>query len=72
MPRLDNGDELVLEEYNLVFNEADPGSTQPIDLCHDCYDYGWRGMNLDVDHPPYEDSKNLCYDCGKLLTCEDD
>jgi len=72
MPRLDSSDELILEEYGLTFDEDDPALTPVVDLCHDCYDYGWRGMNMEVDHPPYEEVFYICYDCGKRLTAEDD
>lgn len=68
MPRMDNTNQIMEEEFNYKFNYDDPGDTAPIDLCADC-----ASMFLDVDadvfHPPYEElyPPYVCELCGNDL-----
>ena len=82
MPRMDNSDPHVLAVVNgfrrdrgeppIVFNEDDPGDTQPVDICWDDW---WEIFDADggyVPHPSYEDSgRYYCAICGDILTDDD-
>jgi hypothetical protein len=66
MPRLDNSDRTVIVNYDLDFDEADPGKTPPVDLCDECGS-PWLNTGLCIDHPDYEDDDYLCAECGRVL-----
>ena len=70
MPRIDNSNQEVIEEYNLEFDESEPGRTEPVDLCWECYHS--EGYDWEVEHPPYQnDDIYFCSLCKSKLE-EDD
>ena len=73
MPRLDNSNPEVIEEYDLRFDPEDPGATEPVDVCMECMMGFWGDQEFECSHPPYEEQHPpyRCRDCGEILT-EDD
>jgi DNA-directed RNA polymerase subunit RPC12/RpoP len=73
MPRLDNSAPEVHNYYDLEFDIRDPGATQPVDVCVDCYIEVWDGADQ-IDHPPYDEQYPAyrCTDCGRPLMEIDD
>lgn len=66
MPRLDNGNQQVINAFELVYDPEDPGDTPPIDLCDHCA-RAWNDA-LFCEHPRYEDIDRRCFECGDALT----
>lgn len=63
MPRLDNQDPQVIEEFELEVVPGDPGATKPVDVCEECYEADWEDEAETVEHPPYESGFYLCDQC---------
>lgn len=73
MPRLDNSSEDVVEYFKLDFNPEDPGATEPIDVCQDCFEGDLDELPT-CEHPPYDEQwpRYTCYWCGAKLEDYDD
>lgn len=71
--RLNKANQRVQEHFNYAFNDEDPGSTDEIDLCCDCFDsLDLHEEDECVAAPPYEDYGDyVCAWCGKELTEHD-
>ena len=54
MPRLDNSDYAVIEWFELDFDEDDPGATEPVDVCIDCWINELNHLP-NIEHPSYGD-----------------
>lgn len=71
MPRLDNSSDEVISSYELDFDPDDPGMTDTVDLCNDCW-MKWIDSPYEVEHPSYADDSYHCYECGAELSEDDD
>ena len=61
MARIDNSTQDVIVYFGAEpFNPDDLGTAPPIDLCLDCYPMNF--IDLEIDHPQYEDS-SIVYHC---------
>lgn len=71
MPRLDNTADDIIIMFGLTVDPADPGQTDPIDICNACA--AWLGDDTTyfIEHPDYEDDVYHCAECGDNLTNSD-